>query len=134
MGRTWWQRVETPSLSYYVKRSGRLTMKQAFGSNHLSVAFTKEGSAETASETQLPDRPISEGPNWVTPEGLGLLKQQLQAAEDAYALAQEAEDINERRRLGAIPLRDLRYLMERVRTAQVKPAPPHPTRSPSVPP
>jgi transcription elongation GreA/GreB family factor len=87
------------------------------------VAFTKEDSAETASETQLPDRVISDGPNWVTPEGLRLLKQQLEAAENAYARAQTADDINERRRLGAIPLRDMRYFAERVRTAEAIPVP-----------
>ena len=32
----------------------------------MSVAFTKEDSAETASETLLPDRPISPHPNLVT--------------------------------------------------------------------
>lgn len=89
----------------------------------VSVAFTKEESAETASETQLPDRPISDGPNLVTGEGLTLLKQQLQQAEEAYALAQKAEDINERRRIGAIPMRDMRYFAERVRTAQLMPVP-----------
>ena len=89
----------------------------------MSVAFTKEESAETASETQLPDRPISDGPNLVTKEGLRLLKQHLQQAQEAYALAQKAEDINERRRLGAITLRDMRYFAERVRTAQLMPAP-----------
>jgi transcription elongation GreA/GreB family factor len=89
----------------------------------LSVAFTKEESSETASETQLPDRPISEGPNRVTQEGLRLLKQQLRQAEDAYSIAQKIEDVNERRRLGAIPLRDVRYFTERVRTAQLIPVP-----------
>jgi len=36
----------------------------------LSVAFTKEDSAETASETLLPDRPVSPHPNLVTEAGL----------------------------------------------------------------
>jgi hypothetical protein len=35
----------------------------------LSVAFTKEDSAETASETLLSDRPISPHPNLVTEKG-----------------------------------------------------------------
>ena len=35
----------------------------------MSVAFTKEQSAETASETLLPDRPISPHPNLVTRPG-----------------------------------------------------------------
>ena len=43
----------------------------------LSVAFTKEESAETASETLLPDRPISPHPNLVTETGLQALQAQL---------------------------------------------------------
>lgn len=89
----------------------------------MSVAFTKEESAETAAETLLPDRPISEHPNLVTEEGLRQLQRQLQEAQTAYEVAQRTDDVNERRRLGAIPLRDIRYYSERVRTAQVVPDP-----------
>jgi len=89
----------------------------------LSVAFTKEESAETAAETLLPDRPISPGPNLVTEAGLKALEAQLQQARDTYEAAQRIEDVNERRRQGATPLRDARYLAERVRTAQIVPAP-----------
>ena len=85
----------------------------------MSVAFTKEESAETASETQLPDRPISPHPNLVTATGLKALERQLQDAREAYDAAQTTEDVNERRRLSAIPFRDLRYFSERVRTAQL---------------
>jgi transcription elongation GreA/GreB family factor len=90
----------------------------------LSVAFTKEESAETASETLLPDRPISPHPNLVTATGLKALTRQLEEAREAYDATQKTEDINERRRLSAIPLRDIRYFSERVRTAQVVPDPP----------
>jgi transcription elongation GreA/GreB family factor len=89
----------------------------------LSVAFTKEESAETASETLLPDRPISPHPNLVTESGLIMLERQLQEARAAYEAAQTAEDLNERRRLSAIPIRDVRYFSERLRTAQVVPNP-----------
>ncbi len=85
----------------------------------MSVAFTKEESSETASETVLPDRPISPHPNLVTAAGLTALQSQLDTAREAYEVAQKAEDVNERRRQAAIPLRDIRYLAERVRTAQV---------------
>lgn len=85
----------------------------------MSVAFTKEGSAETASETQLPDRPISPHPNLVTGEGLEALRSNLEIAQKAYEQAQLTEDVNEKRRLSAVPLRDIRYLIERIRTAQV---------------
>ena len=89
----------------------------------LSVAFTKEESAETAAETLLPDRPISPHPNLVTEAGLQALQAQLQDAREAYEAAQPIEDVNEKRRQSAVPLRDARYLTERLRTAQVVPAP-----------
>ncbi|WCK04367.1 transcription elongation factor GreA [Agrobacterium tumefaciens] len=90
----------------------------------MSVAFTKEDSAETAAETVLPDRLISPHLNLVTQAGLKALEQQLQLARQACEAANAIEDINERRRLSASPLRDMRYFAERVRTAQVMPAPP----------
>lgn len=89
----------------------------------MSVAFTKEDSAETASETQLPDRPISPHPNLVTEAGLKALEGQLEAARVAVQAAGLIEDINEKRRQIAIPLRDMRYFSERLRTAQVMPEP-----------
>ncbi len=85
----------------------------------MSVAFTKEESAETASETLLPDRPISLHLNLVTETGLKALERQLREAREAYEAARRIEDVNERRRQSAIPLRDVRYFAERVRTAQV---------------
>lgn len=85
----------------------------------MSVAFTKEDSAETASETLLPDRPIPEGPNLVTAAGLVALERQLAEARAAYDAAMLVDDVNERRRQAANPLRDLRYFADRVRTAQV---------------
>jgi transcription elongation GreA/GreB family factor len=90
----------------------------------LSVAFTKEESAETASETLLPDRPISPHPNLVTKDGMAAMELQLVSARRAYEAAAQIEDVNERRRQTAIPLRDIRYFAERVRTAQVVPASP----------
>jgi transcription elongation GreA/GreB family factor len=89
----------------------------------LSVAFTKEESAETAAETQLPDRLISPHPNLVTEAGLKALELQLQQAREAYEAAQQIEDVNERRRQAAAPLRDTRYFSARVRTAQIIPNP-----------
>jgi len=85
----------------------------------MSVAFTKEDSAETAAETMLPDRPVSSHQNLVTEAGLKALELQLQQAREAHETAQKIEDVNERRRQAAIPLRDGRYFAARVRTAQV---------------
>jgi transcription elongation GreA/GreB family factor len=85
----------------------------------LSVAFTKEDSAETAAETLLPDRPVSSHPNHVTEAGLKALESGLQQAREAFETVQKIEEVNERRRQAAIPLRDARYFAARVRTAQV---------------
>lgn len=84
----------------------------------MSVAFTKEDSAETASKTLLPDRTISAQPNLVTEPRLKALQLQLDQARGTYDLANAIEEVNERRR-AAGPLRDLRYFTERVRSAQL---------------
>ncbi|GEO84300.1 MULTISPECIES: transcription elongation factor GreA [Alphaproteobacteria] len=89
----------------------------------MSVAFTKEESSETAAETLLPDRPVSSHPNLVTAAGLEALERLLQQARAAYDATSTIEDVNERRRQAATPLRDLRYYAARVRTAQVVSAP-----------
>lgn len=89
----------------------------------MAVAFTKEESFETASETLIPDRPISAHPNLVTEAGLKALELQLQQAHEAYDASSTIEDVNERRRQAASPLRDLRYFAARVRTAQLVPDP-----------
>jgi len=89
----------------------------------VSVAFVKEESAETAAETQLPDRPVSLHPNLVTETGLKALEHALQAAREAFEAANAIEDVNERRRQAAGPARDLRYFSERLRTAQLMPPP-----------
>ena len=89
----------------------------------MSVAFTKEDSAETAAETMLPERPISPHPNLVTNSGLKALEQHLAQARAAFDVAGAIEDVNERRRQMANPLRDLKYFAERVHTAQVMPDP-----------
>lgn len=89
----------------------------------VSVAFTKEDSAETASETLLPDRPISPHPNRVTQAGLEALERQLHAAREACEAATNIDDVNERRRQAAIPSRDARYFAARLRTAEIVPDP-----------
>jgi len=54
---------------------------------------------------------------------LKALEAQLQQAREAFEAAQQIDDVNERRRQAALPLRDARYFAERVRTAQVMPTP-----------
>ena len=91
----------------------------------MSVAFTREESAETAAEFQLPDRPLSPHPNFVTASGLKALEAALAQARQAYERAQQIEDVNERRRSSAPAFRDLKYFTERLRTAQLVSSPPH---------
>jgi transcription elongation GreA/GreB family factor len=89
----------------------------------LSVAFAKEESAEAASETILPPRPISDRINLVTEAGLKMLQDELARTRQALEAANMLEDINERRRQSAVPVRDMRYYSDRVRTAQPMSAP-----------
>ena len=89
----------------------------------MSVAFAKEESAEAASETVLPPRPISDRINLVTEAGLRMLQDELARAQQALEVASMLEDVNERRRQSAVPVRDMRYYAERMRTAQLTPAP-----------
>lgn len=85
----------------------------------MSVAFVKEESAEAASETILPARPISDRINLVTEDGLRMLQSELARAQAALDAANLLEDVNERRRQSAVPVRDVRYYAERVRTAEL---------------
>jgi transcription elongation GreA/GreB family factor len=89
----------------------------------MSVAFTREESAETAAEVELPDRPISPHPNLVTASGLEALTNAMTESRTAYDAAQRIEDAGERRRAVAVASRDMRYFAERLRTAQVVPPP-----------
>ncbi len=100
-----------------------ISLSRKSWSKTVSVAFTREESAETASETVLPARPISPHPNLVTEQGLAALNQALAEARAAHEEAQAIEDINERRRQSAVPFRDMRYFAERVRSAQLMPEP-----------
>ena len=85
----------------------------------MSVAFTREESAETAAEVELPDRPISPHPNLVTASGLDALTDAMRESRTAYDAAQRIEDADERRRAVAVASRDRRYFAERLRTAQL---------------
>lgn len=89
----------------------------------MSVAFTREESAETAAEVELPDRPISPHPNLVTASGLKALADAMAEWRAAYNAARQIEDAGERRRAVALASREMRYFAERLRTAQVVPPP-----------
>ena len=85
----------------------------------MSVAFTREESAETAAEVVLPDRPISPHPSLVTGSGLEALANAMAERRVAYNAAQQIEDADERRRGVAVASREMRYFADRLRTAQV---------------
>jgi len=87
----------------------------------MSRAFTREESAETAAEVELPDRPISPHPNLVTASGLEALTNAMTDSRNAYDAAHRIEDVGERRRAVAVASRDMRYFADRLRTAQLVP-------------
>jgi transcription elongation GreA/GreB family factor len=89
----------------------------------MSVAFTREESAETAAEVELPDRPISPHANLVTAAGLEALANAMAEYRAAYNAAHQIEDATERRRAVALASREMRYFADRLRTAQVIPSP-----------
>ncbi len=89
----------------------------------MSVAFTREDSAATAAEVELPDRTISPHPNLVTPAGLELLDRAMAEANAALLTYQTIEDVNERRRSSAPAARDLRYFTARVKSALLQKPP-----------
>jgi transcription elongation GreA/GreB family factor len=84
----------------------------------MSRAFTKEPDEGEAIE-DLPDRPISEHPNLVTPEGLTQIEDAMTRAQEELSRAQGAND----RTVLAHAGRDLRYWTARRSTAQLMPAP-----------
>jgi transcription elongation GreA/GreB family factor len=83
----------------------------------MSRAFVKEETAESFED--LPERPVSEHPNYVTPRGLMLIEQELARLSQEHAAAIAAED----RAAQAKTARGLRYWNARRATAQVVPEP-----------
>ena len=65
----------------------------------MSVAFTREESAEAAAEVELPDRPISPHPNLVTASGREALTNAMRESRSAYDAAQRLEDAAPRREI-----------------------------------
>ncbi|MFL5170468.1 MAG: transcription elongation factor GreA [Microvirga sp.] len=80
----------------------------------MSSAFVKEPEGGEAFE-DLPDRPISPHPNFVTPEGFSRIEAELERLHREHAAAQEADDKASLARTA----RDLRYWTARRNTAQV---------------
>lgn len=79
----------------------------------MSRAFVKEQDDQEGLE-ELPERPISSNPNFVTPHGLVLIDEEIETARKLLAHAQHESD-----RAGiARASRDLRYWTQRRATAQ----------------
>jgi transcription elongation GreA/GreB family factor len=83
----------------------------------MSRAFVKEDAADGVDD--LPDRPVSEHPNYVTAQGLALIEAELGRLHAEHGAAQAAED----RAAQAKSARELRYWTSRRATAQVIPPP-----------
>jgi transcription elongation GreA/GreB family factor len=81
----------------------------------MSRAFVKE----TDETPELPDRVVSEHPNFVTERGLKLIEAAVAQHERELAEAQTAED---REKIAAAQ-RELRYWMARRQTAELQPPP-----------
>ena len=79
----------------------------------MSRAFVKENEDQVP---ELPERPQSPHPNFVTPRGLALLKQQLAELEDAKHRHQTEESLLDKDAL-QVTERDLRYVQERLKRA-----------------
>ena len=84
----------------------------------MSRGFVKEDDLEHAG-TDLPERPISEHPNYVTPLGLLQLQNQFEVLEhERQQLAPSKEDPVVSQRLGMVE-RDLRYFQARLETVVI---------------
>ncbi|MEA2953085.1 MAG: hypothetical protein QOJ96_2605 [Alphaproteobacteria bacterium] len=83
----------------------------------MSRAFVKEDAAENFDD--LPERPVSEHPNYVTARGLELIEAELARLHAEHGAAHAAED----RAALAKAARELRYWASRRSTAQVIPPP-----------
>jgi transcription elongation GreA/GreB family factor len=84
----------------------------------MSRGFVKEDDLELAG-TDLPERPVSTEPNYVTPIGLEQLLHQAELLEkERLTLLPNKEDPQAQQRLGVVE-RDLRYLQARLKSTEM---------------
>ena len=81
----------------------------------MSRAFVKENDLEHAG-IDIPERPISAEPNYVTPNGLQLLKEQLTSLENDLQQIKEKNDQQSQQIKFKIE-RDIRYILARLESA-----------------
>jgi len=87
----------------------------------MNKAFTKEDDGSTPE--RLPDLPISNHPNHVTPQGLAALKTRHASLEAEVSRLREARDFLDDLHPLAVAERDLRYVEARLNTAILVPPP-----------
>lgn len=78
----------------------------------MSRAFVKEDSEDLLGE-ELPERPVSSEPNYVTPSGLEQLRGKVEALQAEHARLKQAAEAFDRPRLIQVE-RDLRYYQARL--------------------
>jgi len=83
----------------------------------MSRAFVKDDNEDRPSE-ELPERPVSDAPNYVTPTGMRLLRERVDALSREHARLREAAEAFEKPQL-AVNERDLRYFQSRLESAIV---------------
>jgi transcription elongation factor GreB len=82
----------------------------------MSRAFVKENDLEHAG-IDIPERPLSEEPNYVTPNGIKLLNAQIDALEkEREVLIQKKDDPINKQKIAMIE-RDMRYYAARIESA-----------------
>ena len=82
----------------------------------MSRAFVKENDLELAG-IDIPERPLSDEPNYVTPNGLKLLNAQIDALEVERGLLKNKKDDTIAKQKIAIIERDMRYYAARIESA-----------------
>lgn len=87
----------------------------------MSRAFVKDGSENLPSE-ELPERPVSSEPNYVTPAGLAMLRSKVESLHEEHARLKQAAQDFDRPKLAQIE-RDLRYFQAQLESA-IEVAPP----------
>jgi transcription elongation GreA/GreB family factor len=83
----------------------------------MSRAFTKESDEDLAAG-ELPERPLSAHPNYVTPQGLDLLQARVRELQERHEQLKSAEDSLARQKLREVE-RDLRYFNAQLERAIV---------------
>jgi transcription elongation factor GreB len=84
----------------------------------MSRGFVKEDDLEHAG-TDVPERPVSASPNYVTTNGYAQLQQNAQNLEREIKLISEKKDNAEAVQKLAVLNRDLRYIAARIESAQI---------------